>query len=434
MANNREWRENDPATPLSAARMTGMENDITAALGVPDAALATRLGSPASQARAVLDGLYASETDLQAVEDSIPSAGTSAATPNTIVRRDSAGNIKAAAPVAATDVATRSYVDNVLAPAAWPAVIGAKAGFIGDSYTAGLGLASPSTERWSKLFATMAGATEENRGVSSSGYLNEGVGGNSRFATQAALLGADCTHVIICGGINDAPLIAGSGKSAFQTAVTATINAAKAAAPAAAITIISPMWMASAPSADLLTVESYIREVIPAGVKFIEGGPWLRVDRTEWQQGDGHPNAAGSVAIANWVRDQFGGGLPGAVFHQEVRPGTSDLAVNTTNFPGYVLISATIKGAKSGWWDLEGQGVFYGVANGFIALTETARKVQLRHDTTSNPSVLRHKLHFYHPGGDLLIKLHYDPSAGATTAITNGQTKIWARNMGPSNV
>lgn len=432
MANNRIWNQNDPATPVNAPRLNGMEDDITAALGVPDAALATRINAPTSQARQALDALYVSEADLQAVEDSIPAAGTSAATPDTIARRDAGGRIKAASPVASTDLATKFYVDNILAPAAWPTVIGSQVGFIGDSYMSGYGLTNPATERWPKLFANMAGAVEQNLAVPSAGYINQGSGGASKFANQAALLSAACTHVIISGGINDAPL--GTAKATYQAAVVDTINAAKAAAPAATITVISPMWMASAPSADLLLVDSYIRGAIPTGVRYVEGAAWIRVDRTEWQQADGHPNATGAAAIAAWVRDQFGGAPAGNIYFQEVRPGTSDLVVNTTNFPGYIIAQGTARDARSGWWEVEGQLVMYGVANGFIHLTETARKVSLRSDTTSNPLPHRHKIRFYHPGGDLLVKLGYDPSAGSTSIITNGQSKVTARWVGVSGV
>ena len=427
----RTWNTGDPATPLSAARLTGMEDDIEAGLLVDDANLATRLGNAAGLARGVLNGIYATQSALTAVSSSILGYGKSAALANTIMGRDGNGRSQVAYPVASADIATKGYVDSTVAPLAWPTVMGTQIGFIGDSYSSGYGLANPTTERWPRLLANYAGAAEQNLAVPSSGYINQGSGGASKFANQAALLSGACTHVIICGGINDAPL--GASASAIQAEVTATIAAVRTAAPAARITVISPMWMASAPSADLLTVEANIRPAIPADVTFIEGAMWLRIDRTEWQQADGHPNSTGAIAIANWVRDQFGGSKSGAEFLQSVYPGTADKALNTTNFPGYVITSDTVKGARSGWWELDGQAVFYGVANGFIHLTETARKVSLRHDTTSNPSVLRHRMRFYHPGGDLIVKLGYDPSAGATTLITNGQTKLTARRVGVSN-
>lgn len=362
----------------------------------------------------------------------IAAAGTPLATPNTVMRRDANGRTAASLPVAASDVATKGYVDTSLGLEVWPAQIGAKIGFVGDSNMSGYGLANPATERWPKKFATMAGAVEQNLAVPSAGYINQGSGGASKFANQATLLAADCTHVIINGGINDAPLT--YTVAAIQAEVTATINAVRTAAPAARITVISPFWMASAPSDGVLRVDSEIRPAIPSDVRYIEGGPWMRVDRTEWQQGDGHPNVAGAAAIAAWLRDQFGGTPNGPEYAEYIIAGTSDVLLSSksaTTPIAYTVAGGTVWGAKSGWWELEGQLVLYSAANGFIWVAEQSRKIRLRSDVQGGaPLTYRVVTRFYHPGGDLPIKVGYDPSSGAAQIITSAQSKVTGRWLG----
>lgn len=430
---DRFWVDDDPVNGvLSAARMNGIEGDIDLAQGVPDAALATRLGAPTSLARGVLDDLYAPIDVLDGVAADIAAAGVATATPNTVMRRDANGRTAVAAPVSLSDAANKGYVDSVLAPVGWPTVIGSKIGFVGDSNMSGYGLANPATERWPKLFATMAGAVEQNLAVPSAGYINQGSGGASKFANQAALLAADCTHVIINGGINDAPLT--YTESAIQAEVAATIAAVRTAAPAARITVISPFWMASAPTDGVLRVDSEIRPAIPADVTYIEGGPWMRVDRVEWQQGDGHPNALGAAAIAAWLRDQMGGTARGPQYGEYIIAGTSDVLLSTkssTTPIAYTVASGTIWDAKSGWWELEGQLVLYSAANGFIWVSEMSRKIRLRADVQGGaPMPYRVVTRFYHPGGDLPIKVGYDPSSGAAQIITSAQSKVTARWVG----
>ena len=319
----------------------------------------------------------------------------------------------------------------VKAAEGWPSFYGTKLGFIGTSYSSGYGLTTPATERWTKKFADMVGATESNTAVASSGYVNEGAGGNSKFSTQATLLATDCTHVFVEGGINDAPLALTTG--AVLTAVTSTITAIRARIPNVPITIISPFWMASAPSPELLTIEANIRAAVPADVNFVEGGPWMRLDRTEWQQGDGHPNALGAIAIASWLRDQLGGTLTGAEYAQYIMAGTSDVAVSTLSATSpltYTICGGTILGAKSGWWELEGNADLYTAANGFVWVAENLRKIRMRSDVTSVPQIHRVITRFYHPGGDLPVKLGYDPSTGAAMIITSAMTKVTAKWIG----
>lgn len=313
--------------------------------------------------------------------------------------------------------------------------LGNKIGFVGDSYTSGYGLTNPTTERWSRLLADRVGATESNTAVPSSGYINQGSGGNSKFATQAGLLDANCSSVIMLGGINDAPLLSGTTPAAYQAEVLAAVNAVKARCPSARVIVISPMWHAGMPSSDLLLAESYIRKAIPSDVLFIERGPWIRIDRVEWQIFDGHPNALGASAIAAWVADQLGYNKTGAVYADIMPSGTSDVALNTTNFPAYTLGSTTIWDARSGWWRMKAQVVMYNAAvNGSIWITENnSRKITLRSDQVSTlPSPVHHMgIEFYHPGGNLTFKFGYDPNNTNMMVITNAKTRAEAKWLGP---
>ena len=70
----RTWT-NDAGLPLSASNLNALETDVQTALGVPDAALATRLAAGAAKTH--LDGAYATKTELNAKEPAIPAGTTS---------------------------------------------------------------------------------------------------------------------------------------------------------------------------------------------------------------------------------------------------------------------------------------------------------------------------------------------------------------------
>jgi hypothetical protein len=68
----RNWT-NGSGIALSASNLNALEADVTTALGVPDAALATRVQAGAT--RTALDARYAKTTDLSAKENAIPTGG-----------------------------------------------------------------------------------------------------------------------------------------------------------------------------------------------------------------------------------------------------------------------------------------------------------------------------------------------------------------------
>lgn len=368
-----------------------------------------------------------------ATSTAISNVGQSTVGGNTVMRRDVNGNTNIADPTMPSHAVTKRYVDLIPGAKIWPTFLGNKVAFIGDSYSSGYGLTNPTTERWTKIFCNYAGVSEYYNGaVPSSGYVNQGSGGNSKFSTQASLLPPDCSTVIMLGGINDAPLAQTDAQMA--TAVNAAITAIQAYSPSAQIIIISPMWHAGLPSVDLLKVERQIRAAIPAGVTFIERGPWLRIDRVEWQIFDGHPNAAGAIALASWVAAQLGYSPMGATQCNILPGGTADVALNQTNFPSWILAQDTIWNAKPGWWEYKAMLVMYNSSvNGNLWVQENnSRKVSVRTDQTSTLPTPTHRIEteFWHPGGDLTFRFGYDPNNTNMMVITNGQTKAYAKWLG----
>lgn len=356
--------------------------------------------------------------------------GTPSPNASTEMRRDAAGRAQVALPAAANDIANKAYVDSLPGLSIWPTYLGTKVAFIGDSYSSGYGLTNPTTERWTKIFCNLAGISEyANTAVPSSGYVNEGSGGNSKFSTQATLIPTDCSTVIVLGGINDAPLA--QTDTQMSTAVNNTITAIKTRSPGAKIVVISPMWHAGLPSQDLLRVERQIRASLPSDVTFIERGPWVRIDRTEWQIYDGHPNALGASAIASWVAAQLGYSPRGSKQCDILPPGTSDMALNQTNYPSWILGQDTIWNAKPGWWEYKAQIIMYNSSvNGSIWVQENnSRKISLRSDQTATLPTPIHRVdtQFWHPGGDLTFRFGYDPNNTNMMIITNGQTKAYAK-------
>lgn len=416
---------------------TAAAQDTTAFAPASHTHTADQISDSTSTGRAVVTAASqaAARTAIGAGTSSL-TIGTTASTAKAGNYQPTAANISDATTIgrnvltAATAAAARTAIgaaSDASVAVTFPAILGTKVGFIGDSYTAGLTLASPTTTRWTKVFSDGAGVAEANVAVSGAGYLNEGAGGNSRFSKQAALLPTDCTHVIIMGGINDAPIFQ---VSTLTAAVQDTITAVRTRIPGVTITVLSPQWMPSAPSGELLAVESVIRAALPADITYVENGPWLRIDRDDLTtSGDTHPNIAGHQVIAAYVRDaMIGKPQPGARFGSFVRPGTGDAAFTTTDTS---LVSGTIYNAAPGWWELEGAMSLYGVVNGHAFVKTATTKWRIRSDilSGSQPTQHRHKARFFHPGGNLVIHAGYDVSTGTANAMSAGNTRVWARRI-----
>lgn len=299
-----------------------------------------------------------------------------------------------------------------------------KIAFIGDSYMVGLGLANVNS-RYTTLLASSLGVLEQNLANSGSGYVNAGASGN--FVTQSFGVATDADTVIISGGINDAPLV--PAQEQISTAIASIVNNIRTNAPKAKIVFISPMWFQNTPSAELALIDDKIRIAVTAqGLRYVEDAMYLRVDRDELTQGDGHPNEAGSIVIRDWALDQLANkpGI-GATRGLFVRSAATDatFAGPTVNN----LAEGTIKGARRGWWRISGQAVMYKDTLGFLQLRVDGYIDEIRHDIYSggNPTIIAAELDYYHNGGDLPIAIAYRPNGSSTTTVLGSRkTRITA--------
>jgi len=313
---------------------------------------------------------------------------------------------------------TKQTVIDGRAPERRTAVRGGKTAFIGDSYVSGVG---PSTQanRWTSRYAAYAGFIESNHAVSSSGYVNEGVGGASRFATQAGNIPTDATRVIVCGGINDTSFTA----TQIANGVTETIGAIRTRVPAAEIIVISPMWPNSQPSDGLLTTERLIRNNVPTDIRYIEGGPWLRQGRPDTANSSdgGHPTDVGSLLIARWVQAKIENTGPGGALEGSFeRTALNEDELVTSSGSGIAVAGGTVYDARPGKWKLTQQLAAYqgpaGPSDGFLWNSIAGQRIVQRGGIVGTvPNFTEYVTEVRHPGGDMVIE----------TGITmNGQIQL----------
>lgn len=283
-----------------------------------------------------------------------------------------------------------------------------KVSFIGDSYMAGTG-ATVAANRWTSKYCAAAGLTEENLANGGSGYVNNGAAGN--FVAQSNGVSPDSTLAIICGGINDAPLL--PTQATITAAVAAIVANIKTRAPRARIVFISPMWFHTSPSVDLMTMDGLIGTAVRlAGARYIENAMWLRVDRVELSPGDGHPNDAGYALIANWVYDNIieeaTTGPSHALFYRDLN---NEMAINAGQT--VKITDGTLRNAKRGWYNIRATCGVYGTGIGsIVCYAGTANRVT-RADSSTDVKVAVHEMQWYHPGGDLYIGVGWQTTTGS---------------------
>jgi lysophospholipase L1-like esterase len=298
-----------------------------------------------------------------------------------------------------------------------------KVTFIGDSYMAGFGLTSPSTQRWTSLISNDWGVAEQNLSNSGSGYINAGSAGS--FVTQSLSVAADTDTVIISGGINDAPLA--PTQAAITNAVNSIIANIRAAAPSAHIVFISPMLYQNDPTTAQSTVSGYIQAAVAAaGCRYLVNAEYIRINRDELCQGDGHPNAAGSVVIKEWVKDNVEN-MPrvGSTRGKFVREPSSDATFTGEN----VLAQGTIANARAGWYTITAQANMYKSSLGYMHIYAGVYNERIRNDVKSDTLVeyMVASIEYYHSGGDLYIGVGYEPNGASTTSVQgNRYTRVSA--------
>lgn len=169
--------------------------------------------------------------------------------------------------------------------------------FVGDSYTTGSGATTPA-RRWTSLLSREMGWFEENMGSPGAGYLNVGrgsgcpQGGCPSFSKLAPkILAASKTNfVVIAGGRADS----GQDPDAVRAAAVSLFSQIKKGLPKAKIVVISPIWDARTPPAELGRVSDIIKvESMNAGAKYLDVGAFF-VGRPKLIGPDGvHPTDEG---------------------------------------------------------------------------------------------------------------------------------------------
>lgn len=327
--------------------------------------------------------------------------------------------------IAVTPKTHASYAQWYAKGSQWYTRLGNKVGFVGDSYMTGYEMPDP-TKRWPTKFCAQLGLVENNVAVGGTGYNN---GGASNFQAQALTLAIDCTHVIVCGGINDAPL--GYSDAQIQGYVTTTIANIRSRIPTVPITVIAPMWYSIDPTDALMQVSKNVRiaALAATNVTFIENAEYLRLDRanSSWQVGDGHPLDYGTDAINQFVQLSLRAetatappsGQKNATF---TRANTGDVAFGTGRVG---LTGGTLYNAAPGWYKIIANLSLYASAgaNGWNYIKVTAGGIDIwdvRNDLTATPRTIMQEQIIFHPGGQLVVESGYNGSSGAPTAITAG--------------
>lgn len=212
-----------------------------------------------------------------------------------------------AAYIGASDSHTRAALDE------WSGANRTTAVFLGDSITAGLGVAE--TERWPRLLCDKMGWREANYAVSGDTV--------QEFAAQAskALAGEDAArvgHVFVCGGVNNQPA------DDPAESLAETISRLHAAWPHAPIIMgVGPMgYNLSLGAGSSQTWRN--RRALYARLRraALDTGLCAVVDMSEWYlrdqsllQGDHmHPNKDGHRLIAGMMRSTLQGSTPPAPY------------------------------------------------------------------------------------------------------------------------
>lgn len=169
--------------------------------------------------------------------------------------------------------------------------------FVGDSYTTGSGASTPA-RRWTSLLSREMGWFEENMGSPGAGYLNVGrgtgcpQGGCPSFSKLASkvIAASKANFVVVAGGRADS----GQDPEAVRAAAAELFSQVKKGLPKAKIIVISPIWDARNPPAELGRVADIVEaEATKVGAHYLDVGGFF-VGRPKLIGPDGvHPTDEG---------------------------------------------------------------------------------------------------------------------------------------------
>lgn len=171
--------------------------------------------------------------------------------------------------------------------------------FLGDSYSEGVG-ASTFGKRWTTLASAALGWSEINASAAGMGYTTSYEGQPTDYSTRVDVVAAARPDiVVISGGRND--LQAGSPTDVRSAAATLFARV-EAAAPAARVLVVGPLWDSSTPPAAFADLRSSVRQAaMDANVENLDIGQPLAGDDSLIASDHLHPSDLGHRAIAETV-------------------------------------------------------------------------------------------------------------------------------------
>jgi lysophospholipase L1-like esterase len=184
---------------------------------------------------------------------------------------------------------------------------GAKAVFLGDSFTSGWSGAGIGSHGWPGLVGADRGWKIVNLAVAGTGYMNPGWTHQTIGSRVDAAIRQKPQVVVVAGGHNDSRWAAATtGRAAIRV-----IDRLHAALPDAAIVIVAPIWQDGSPPARCLALRDALRRKAAAiGAVFIDplADRWFAGAGHRFIGPDGlHPTNAGHAWIANRILEQLAG-------------------------------------------------------------------------------------------------------------------------------
>lgn len=184
---------------------------------------------------------------------------------------------------------------------------GAKAVFLGDSFTSGWSGAGIGSHGWPGLVGLDRGWKIVNLAVAGTGYMNPGWTHQTIGSRVDAAIRQKPQVVVVAGGHNDSRWAAATTS---QSAIR-VIERLHAALPETAIVIIAPIWQDGSPPIRCLVLRDALRREAKAiGAVFIDplADRWFAGASHRFIGPDGlHPTNAGHAWMANRILAQLTG-------------------------------------------------------------------------------------------------------------------------------
>ncbi|WP_258064419.1 SGNH/GDSL hydrolase family protein [Arthrobacter sp. ZGTC131] len=186
------------------------------------------------------------------------------------------------------------------------------AGFLGDSYAAGIG-SSVGNRRWTALLSSKRDWGEINGGYGGTGYGTAGqVDGGKSYADRVSAFAsrvsnAETSLVIVSGGRSDLS----STEAEVTAGIAQTFTSLRKSLPNSKIIALSPLWDDDNPPERLSKIAEQVRAAVTrVGGQYVDiGQPFT--GRLDLIGPDGvHPNDAGYELLAEKIDSELPKNLP----------------------------------------------------------------------------------------------------------------------------